>query len=173
MTAEVDTPHQADEPWWWTRYPDLDTAAHALQRPVAHLPGRTPVTIGCPAAEHGKAPTHIWVRYQDPDGATHGVVTLARPRELSVDGHPEAISVAVGTMLQAAGRSRGAFAPDNEVPSVTCTALTVGGAAYRVVSVCIAPAHVTVAALLPDGAAVARWGPEFVLDRELALTARP
>jgi hypothetical protein len=161
----------APDPAWWTLYPALHDAAAALGRPVAHLTGREPVSIGHPTDTTAPV-TLVFVRYQDEDGAACGVVTLARPeRVVTSSGDTEALAISVGTVVRHAGHAPGEFDPYDDGPDFPRGPLHLAGAAYPAAVCAEAPGVFVRAAHLPDGSAVAIWGPEHMLDREITLTA--
>jgi hypothetical protein len=170
MTADTLTPLPASEPLGWSLYPDTATAARLLGAPVAHLPGHTPLTIAAPTGIPAGPVRQVWARYRDPrDGALFGAATYPWPTDVSSDGHPEAIAVLVGTVLQA---NYGISGPAdlNEDISHAAGPLTIDGATVPAVLAEAARGVYVRAARLPGGTVIALWGPARILDLPLTTT---
>jgi hypothetical protein len=169
MTASA-TLAPAPEPAWWTLYSRLAEGAAALGRPVAHLPALVPVSIGHPTDTTEPA-RHVWVRYRDPDGTTYGVATLVQPdRMVRTPGDTEGVALAVAATLRHAGHARGVFDPYDPGPPQAHGPLRIDGLAYASETCAAAPGVTVRAARMPDGSVIAAWGPDTLLDRDIALT---
>ncbi len=168
MTAELALA-PSPEPAWWTLYPTAEDAAAHLGHRVAHLAGGEPVSIGHPADTSG-AVQNVWVRYQDPDGATYGVATLPHPETYLTGTDDTALAITVGTVIRHAGHIHGVFGPDDTAEPPRC-ALRIDGTAHPAAVFGAAPGVYVRAARTPDGTVIAVWGPERVLEREITLTA--
>jgi len=170
MTADA-TLAPAHEPAWWTLYPTLGEAATALGRPIAHLPGAAPVSIGHPT-DTTEPTWDMWVRYQDPDGTAYGVATLPHPdRIVCTPGDTEGVAIGVATTIRHAGHAQGVFDPYDPGLPLARGPLHVDGAKFGSETCAAAPGVTVRAAHMPDGSAIAIWGPDSVLDREITLTS--